>query len=87
MDIVYGLSSYLTLGGDREHRKKSLQRVLSRGVTDGGGVTTPAETGIFQYLPIIFLERLFFCIWVIPCEIIQKSAILTPTPFDFGENW
>ena len=26
-------------------------------------------------------------IWVIPCEITQKSAILTPTPFDFGENW
>ena len=25
--------------------------------------------------------------WVIPCEITQKSAILTPTPFDFGENW
>ena len=23
----------------------------------------------------------------IPCEITQKSAILTPTPFDFGENW
>ena len=26
-------------------------------------------------------------IWVIPCEITQKSAILTPTAFDFGENW
>ena len=27
------------------------------------------------------------CIWVNPCEITQKSAILTPTLFDFGENW
>ena len=26
-------------------------------------------------------------LWVIPCEITQKSAISTPTPFDFGENW
>ena len=24
--------------------------------------------------------------WVIPCEIIQKSAILTPNLFDFSEN-
>ena len=24
---------------------------------------------------------------VISCEITQKSAILTPTPFDFGETW
>ena len=28
----------------------------------------------------------FFTIDIIPCEITQKSAILTPTPFDFGEN-
>ena len=26
-------------------------------------------------------------IGIIPCEITQKSAILTPTLFDFGENW
>ena len=25
--------------------------------------------------------------WVIPCEITKKSAILTPTLFDFDENW
>ena len=35
----------------------------------------------------LYLPNVQECIRVIPCEITQKSAILTPTPFDFGENW
>ena len=41
---------------------------------------------IFEILMWNSYQRITW-IWFIPCEITQKSAILTPTLFDFGENW
>ena len=42
---------------------------------------------VLPHLFVFVLQQVHFCIWVIPCEITQKSTILTPTLFDFGENW